>query len=286
MDIALLRTFLEVARTRHFGRAADNLYLTQSAVSARIKLLEETVGVPLFDRVRNNIQLTPAGQRLVRHAESIVNLWNRASQQVAVRDEVEAVLAVSGVPSLWDIFLQSWLEAMAAETDRMLIQAEAHSTENQLRMLRDATLDLAFTFEVPNFTDFVVREITTISLVLVASRADVELTQALNDGYVLVDWGTSFANTHAREFPDMRPPKIRVGLGRIAHAFIKHRGGAAYLAQRAIQSDLDAGSLFMVEGAPVIDRPAYGVYLENTDRKTEIHCALAVLDRTLRSQSS
>ena len=46
MDIALLKTFLEVAKTRHFGRAAENLYITQAAVSARIKQMEEDLGVP------------------------------------------------------------------------------------------------------------------------------------------------------------------------------------------------------------------------------------------------
>jgi DNA-binding transcriptional LysR family regulator len=66
MDIDLLKTFLEVYRTRHFGRTAENLYLTQSAVSARIRLLEETLGVPLFTRTRNDIQLTPAGTRLLK----------------------------------------------------------------------------------------------------------------------------------------------------------------------------------------------------------------------------
>ena len=63
MNTDLLRTFLEVAKTRHFGHAAENLYLTQSAVSSRIRQLETTVGVPLFTRQRNNILLTPSGDR-------------------------------------------------------------------------------------------------------------------------------------------------------------------------------------------------------------------------------
>ena len=44
MDIDLLRTFVEVSSTRHFGKAAQNLFVTQSAVSARIRLLERTLG--------------------------------------------------------------------------------------------------------------------------------------------------------------------------------------------------------------------------------------------------
>ncbi len=50
MDTELLRTFIEVSKTRHFGRAAENLYLTQSAVSFRIRQLEQQLGVSLFAR--------------------------------------------------------------------------------------------------------------------------------------------------------------------------------------------------------------------------------------------
>ncbi|SUC17946.1 transcriptional regulator HdfR [Proteus mirabilis] len=44
MDTELLKTFLEVSKTRHFGRAAESLYLTQSAVSFRIRQLETQLG--------------------------------------------------------------------------------------------------------------------------------------------------------------------------------------------------------------------------------------------------
>ena len=71
MDIELLRTFIEVRKTRHFGKAAENLYLTQAAVSARIRQLEQLLGVKLFIRSRNNIQLTSEGERLVSHAQTV-----------------------------------------------------------------------------------------------------------------------------------------------------------------------------------------------------------------------
>ena len=73
MDTELLKTFLEVSRTRHFGRAAESLYLTQSAVSFRIRQLENQLGANLFTRHRNNIRLTPAGERLLPYAESLMN---------------------------------------------------------------------------------------------------------------------------------------------------------------------------------------------------------------------
>ncbi len=82
MDTELLKTFLEVSRTRHFGRAAEALYLTQSAVSFRIRQLENQLGVNLFTRHRNNIRLTSAGERLLPYAESLMSTWLMAKKEV------------------------------------------------------------------------------------------------------------------------------------------------------------------------------------------------------------
>ena len=68
MDTELLETFLEVRKSRHFGNAADRLFVTQAAVSARIKLLERQLNCSLFLRERGNLRTTPEGERLVAHA--------------------------------------------------------------------------------------------------------------------------------------------------------------------------------------------------------------------------
>jgi DNA-binding transcriptional LysR family regulator len=82
VDTELLRTFLEVQKTRHFGKAAEQLFLTQSAVSFRIRQLEQQLGVVLFHRHRNNIQLTSAGEQLVNPAEQILRQVQQARQQL------------------------------------------------------------------------------------------------------------------------------------------------------------------------------------------------------------
>lgn len=81
MDTELLKTFPEVSRTRHFGRAAEALYLTQSAVSFRIRQLENQLGVNLFTRHRNNIRLTTAGEKLLPYAETLMNTWQAARRR-------------------------------------------------------------------------------------------------------------------------------------------------------------------------------------------------------------
>src|SRR3970040_402376 len=267
MDIYLLRTFLEVYRTRHFGRTAENLYLTQSAVSARIRLLEETLGAPLLTRARNDIQLTPAGTRMLKYAEAILNAWNRARQDAALGEEDKVSLAIGASYSLWDILLQDWMHRLYGTMPRVGLQAEAHGPEMLIRKLLDHALDVAFMFEPPQMAELEVREVALIKLIMVADRPRLSAREAVGNGYIMADWGTSFGIAHARHFPDMPPPAVRMSLGRMALAFLLHNGGATYLAAQLVSEHLASGRLHRVDDAPVIDRQVYVVYPLPGERK-------------------
>jgi DNA-binding transcriptional LysR family regulator len=267
MDIALLKTFIEVYRTRHFGHAAENLYITQSAVSARIRLLEETLGILLFKRDRNNIQLTAAGLRFLKHADAIVNAWNRARQEMALEEESKVPFSVGGMFSLWDIALQNFIHHVYQQIPNIALQAEAHGPDALIRRLLDGVLDLGFMFEPPQMAELVEKEIGEINLVMVSSQEGLSIDQAVNaPNYVMVDWGTAFATAHARHFPDMSAPSIHIGLGRIALAFILNCGGVAYLAEAMVTQYIEKKHLFYVQNAPSIARKYYAVYSHSTSR--------------------
>ena len=74
MDTQSLKAFIAVAEQKSFSAAAESLYLTQSAVSKRIKQLEEQLGTTLFDRHNRTISLTEAGEALVPRAQHILDL--------------------------------------------------------------------------------------------------------------------------------------------------------------------------------------------------------------------
>lgn len=277
LDIELLKTFVEVYRTRHFGQAAENLFVSQSAVSTRIRQLEEILRVPVFTRDRNNIQLTRAGQKLLRHAELILNSWSQARQEIAVEGHARIPLSIGGVPSLWDIVLQRWIQRVHRRLPDAILNVEVLSSEALLRRVGSRTLDVAFMFESPQMTDMAVVELSPIRLIMVSSRARQMAAEAIANGYVLVDWGTSFANAHARYFPDMPSPSVRMSLGRIAHEFIGSCGGSAYLAEAMVKEDLKTGKLFRVADAPVIDRATYAVYPDSGERRKVVEKALSYL---------
>jgi DNA-binding transcriptional LysR family regulator len=78
-----LKVFRTVAEHRHFRKAADQLYLTQPAVTQQIKALEEVFSVPLFDRTGKEVTLTPAGAILLRYVKQIDGLIARAEEEMS-----------------------------------------------------------------------------------------------------------------------------------------------------------------------------------------------------------
>lgn len=267
MDIDALRTFMEVNRCRHFGQAAQNLCVSQSTVSARIKLLEDRVGVSLFVRQRNNIQLTAAGEKLLRYAESIVTTWIRARQEIGVEDENMIPFVVGAMPSLWDAVLGNWMSFLYSSMPDVTINAEVHDPEVLSRRVLDATMDMAFVFDNPQLLDFECEEVLIMPLVMVSSENNLSSAEAMKNNYILVDWGTSFAVSHARHFPDLPPPRMHVMLGRIALDYILANGGTAYMAEPMVTDLIASGRLFMVNDAPAIKRSVYAIYPHNSEKR-------------------
>lgn len=266
MDIEFLKTFLEVNRTLHFGQAADNLYVTQSTVSSRIKLLEESIGAKVFTRTRNAIELTPTGKRLLNYAENIVTTWDKARIETAIDEEDKIPLTIAGMPSLWDIALQNWLETILDKNSDFTLQLEALSQENIIKRLRNATLDMGFVFDIPSFPELDFQEIANIELVLVSNQAHKDCESAFRENYMLVDWGTSFASAHARYFTNIPLPRLRVGLGRIAKALLLSRGGSAYMPKPMVINELNKGLLHQIDDAPIIKRAFYAARPARSDK--------------------
>lgn len=273
MDIDALKTFVEVNRTRHFGQAAKNLYVTQSTVSARIRILENRVGVPLFVRERNNIQLTAAGLKLLRYAENILSTWSRACQEISVEDEKLIPFVAGATPSLWDSVLQNWIQYMYQIEPDIVMHAEVHGPEVLARRIQDNTMDIAFVFDAPQQLGFESVKVSSIPMIMVSSEKGLIAADAVSSNYILIEWGTSFSIAHAKYFPDMAVPRIRVMLGRMGLDYLLANRGSAYMAEPMVTSLLKKKKLFRVSDAPVIYRDIYAIYPEDTVKPELIKAA-------------
>lgn len=265
MNTDLLRTFLEVAKTRHFGHAAENLYLTQSAVSTRIKQLEAMIGVAVFTRQRNNILLTPAGERLLPHAENLLAAWQLTVQEVGVPEKKNAQLSLGGTSNLWDTFLQSLLPQLSIKFPNLYMRTEINASQHLVRSLLGGRVDIFATLDPPANSDFEAEVVGNLELIMVCNHAEKLIGDIPTLGHVFVDWGTAFNIRQARLFEEPVAPILHTAQSRIALEFILSHRGAAYLPRALVQPHLDDGNLFQVADALEVEQDVYAVYLKGAE---------------------
>ena len=260
MDLVLLKTFLAVSQTRNFGKASDQLCVAASTVSARVRQLEQHLGLSLFVRKHHDVTLTPAGERMERHARFVLQAWERAFEDTALSERQRRRLVVAGVASLWDIFLQDWLSGLYRDFPALGIWAEESTPMRIADKLDSGMIDLGFLFEPPTIKGIAVDEVAKVPLQMVSSVPRMPAEQAVGEGYIRVEWGQTFATLHERHFPQRLLARGRVNSGRIALNLLLEYGGAAYLPRTVAAPYLQANRLHSVKDAPCIEMKAYAAY--------------------------
>ena len=270
METELIRTFLEVKECRHFGKAAENLYLTQAAVSSRIRQLEQYFGTSLFHRNRNNIQLTEAGSRLIRHAEEMLQALQAAKDDINGASTHNIKVSIAATPNTWDAFAHDAVTRIYAAQPQWQLQTEILSREQMTRKLLERTLDIGVLFDPPKVEELRVEQLQTMVLEPVTTFTDSSEEAPLGMRYIHVDWGSSFGQWHAKKYRDLPPPAITTSTGRIALDLLLQSGGSAYLPSVMTQSLIQAGQLKRIETLPVFSRELFIAYHRNNENEVRI----------------
>lgn len=258
MNIDLARTFLEIAETGNFNRAAERLRVTQSTVSTRIKALEDELGRALFLRGKNGAELTPVGQQFRRYAASMVRLWEQARHEVALPPGFRGAITVGGQFSLWDRMLLHWVPWMRAAMPDIALRVEVGQSDGLIRQLAEGLIDVGVMFSPQSRPGLTAERLMEERLVLVSSRPR-EAGQ-WDETYVFVDWGPEFLMAHAQAYPNLPTPAVTVGLGALGLQHILANGGFGYFPMRVVRVPLQQGRVHLVVGAPEFRRPAFIVY--------------------------
>lgn len=137
-----MRIFLEVCRTMNVTRAAENLYMTQPAVSRAIREIEQTYSIRLFERLNQRLYLTDSGRRMHAYAMHIVDTFDRMERELSDGDE-RGVLRVGASITLGNYELPAVARRMKKERPGIRLQATVANVDTLKDMLLDNRLDAA-----------------------------------------------------------------------------------------------------------------------------------------------
>ncbi len=150
ITIRQLKVFQAVARHNGFTRAAEELHLTQPAVSMQVKQLEEQVGLPLFEQVGKKIFLTEAGREMQHYAKQFSNLLQEAEDVFESIKGVQRGSLDISVASTANNFGTKLLAAFSREHPSVTIKLDVTNRETLLKQLAENEKDLVIMGRPPS----------------------------------------------------------------------------------------------------------------------------------------
>lgn len=143
IDLVQLRTFVAVAEEQHLTRAAERLHVSQSAASAHVRAVEELLDTQLFVRTNRNLELTRAGQMLLRQAKILLNeaaLFTSFAREIRGKVEGNVVVGASSEPLTSRI--GEVVSALRAAHPLITVDLRASASSGTRQALKTGELDI------------------------------------------------------------------------------------------------------------------------------------------------
>jgi len=148
MEIEYLENFIVLAQYQNFGEAADLQFMSQSALSKRIKKLEEQIGIVLFNRTTKSVELNEYGTIFLKYAEKIVSLEKECLLEIRQKlPENQRYFKVGALPSFAEYHITELISSFMRKSD-VWIKVITAPSEKLESMLENNECDFAFIRQV------------------------------------------------------------------------------------------------------------------------------------------
>lgn len=258
-----LKVFEAVARNLSFSRAAEELHLTQPAVSMQVRSLEEDAGLPLTEQIGKKIFLTQAGAELARHARVIAQQLRAAEEALAAIRGVRGGQLNIGVVSTAKYFAPRLLAAFRARHPGIELTLGVHNRQKIVRQLADNEIDLAIMGRPPAELQTLADAFAANSLVFIAApdhplaaRRRIPPATLAEESFLIREPGSGTRSAMERFFAEQQVT--------LAHTFeassnetikqaVMAGMGIAFLSSRTVDLELAVGQLVILKvvGTPV-----------------------------------
>jgi DNA-binding transcriptional LysR family regulator len=172
MEIWQLKTFSVAAKTLHFTRAAEELNLSQPAVSHQIKSLESEIGEPLFLRDKEGVWLTRAGQTMYEHVSKILDIADEMRLEIRENKDIlsgKIILGAStkGLGSPFAFFYENFKKTYP---DIELVAQTETTLEDIVEKVKDGKIDIGVISKHPDLNSLVVLPFAEYEMILVVGK--------------------------------------------------------------------------------------------------------------------
>jgi DNA-binding transcriptional LysR family regulator len=259
-----LKVFEAVARHRSFSRAAEELHLTQPAVSTQVSKLEEHAGLPLFEQLGKKIHLTPAGAQMLQSSREIIQKFQEAEEAMAQFKGVSGGRLNVSVISAGDYYFPRLLVEFAQRHAGVTLNFGVCNREELLTQLKENVTDLAVMVRPPEDSDTVSEPFAPHPYVIVAAPTHplaktprIPVYRIIREPFVVREKGSDTWNSMVEGFGG-NLPGLNIAMEIRSTETIKQAViagmGVNFLSAHTISRELQSGALTVldVQGFPLM----------------------------------
>lgn len=171
MNLRFVEAFYWVATLQSVSRAAEKLFITQSAMSARIAALEDELGTVLLDRRDKQFRLTMAGQRFLKHSGRLLELQREIKLEMGGEVPPEVQVRIGAIESVLHSWLIPWIESLRAEYPALELELSVETTPVLIELVRRGALDIVFTASPANAEGVRTKAMPTMEMTFLGNAA-------------------------------------------------------------------------------------------------------------------
>ncbi len=217
MDIETMKTFMVLANTKNYTRAARQLFVAQSTVTNRIIELERELGISLFDRTNRKVELTREGEKFKIYASKVIELTESSIAEISAASRFDNYLRIGSADSIYEGHLAPLILQYQRENPRDSLKISIGLSNHLLEQLQEDMLDVVFTYLPLKKSSYHSEIFKKDKLVLVTDinnksfRKGITVEQLIGVNYLMCNFALQEVGQYIRKlFPKFHQFKLEI----------------------------------------------------------------------------
>lgn len=268
MNYDFYKTFIILAETNNFSKAAKKLNVVQSTVSTRIQELEKHLQATLFERTNKTVSLTQAGLNFLPYAQRIVAIEDEGLSTIH-RSNYKNTLHIGAVHSLYYRYVKNVTRKFMKKNSDTSIKISINHSNILLEMLSDNLIDIGLVYIKPKSTKLICAATFKDEIILVTKNSrdflsEITLDEIINLDLLLVDLGDAFNEWLDKQINKKIDYRLYVDQTLEIVDYLKEGFGYAFMLRSLAENLIYSGDLkkvniknicdYSVEGYIIIDK--------------------------------
>ncbi len=289
MEIRNITTFLKVAATQNFSKAAEQLGYSQSAVTIQIQQLERELQTQLFERIGKRVYLTKSGEDFVAYANQIMNAVEQAAAFSGEKNTLKGKLRIGGVESVCTTLIPELILELHEAFPEIELVIRSGTTDELIELAKRNELDFVFTLDKKlNHPEWICASQTAEEIIFAAPKKQnfpaMSIEELVQKPFILTERGAAYRYELEQLLTEQElriEPILEIGNTETIIKLLKRGMGYSFLPKCTVRQELENEELVQIQtDFPVVKMYCQLLYHKNKWLTPQMNAFIQLVKKT------